>query len=156
MVIGFLATYSQALRLDCFTSPRLSRRIEMAHQRCLPFKAPDLENYLAQENSLAANWPRRRIDRRLPFSPLRLAFGTCMVLLLLIAVAHAAIGHPVTGDADHCSLCAVAHSLVPIGLLAVAEVLIRLQGPAPELMEEHAVVRYWHSALFTRPPPVCS
>ncbi len=79
-----------------------------------------------------------------------------MVLLLLMAVAHVAVGHPFARDADHCSLCVVAHSLVPVGLPAVVDVLIRLQDPAPELMEERAVVRYWHPALFTRPPPACS
>jgi hypothetical protein len=105
---------------------------------------------------LAANRAHHRNDRRLRFSPLRLAFGMCMVLLLLMAVAHLAIGHPVAGDADHCSLCVGAHSLVPIGLPAVVDVLIRLQDPAPELMEERAVVRYWHPVLFTRPPPACS
>jgi hypothetical protein len=105
---------------------------------------------------LVANRAHHRNDRRLQLNRLRLAFGMGLVLLLLIAVAHAAIGHPFAGDADHCTLCVAAHSLVPIGLLAVAEVLIRLRSPASELMEERAVVRYWHSALFTRPPPARS
>ena len=113
--------------------------------------------YLAQENSLAANWAaHHRNDRRLQYGPLRLALGMCMILLLLMAVAHAAIGHPVAGDADHCPLCVAAHSLVPIGLLAIVHILIRLQGPSPELMEERALARYWHPALFTRPPPAGS
>lgn len=105
---------------------------------------------------MTANWEHLRRNRRLRFSQLRLAFGMCLVLLVLVAMAHAAIGHPVLGDADHCPLCAVMHSLVPIELLAVAEVVVLLQGPAPELMEERAVVRYWHPTLLTRPPPTCS
>jgi hypothetical protein len=105
---------------------------------------------------LAANWAHHRNDRGVQFGRLRLAFGMCMVLLLLMAVAHAAIGHLVAADADHCSLCVVAHSLAPNELLAVDDVFVRLQGPGPELMEECAVVRYWHPALFTRPPPARS
>lgn len=117
---------------------------------------PILGHCFAQENSLAASPAHLRIDRRLQLNRLRLAFGMCLVLLLLMAVAHATIGHPAVGDADHCSLCVAAHSLVPIGLLAVAEVLIRFQTHAPEIMEERAVFRYWHPALFTRPPPAFS
>ena len=105
---------------------------------------------------MAASRAHRRIDRRLQVSPLRLAFAMCFVLLLLIAVAHTAIGHPVAGDADHCTLCVAAHSLVPIALLTPADILIWLEGPAPGIIEVGAVVRYWHPALFTRPPPACS
>jgi hypothetical protein len=121
----------------------------------MPFRDPDLENNLVQENYLAADWAHLRSDCRLQFSQLRLAFGMCLVLLVLVAMAHAAIGHSVAGDADHCTACVAMHSLAPIELLVVAEVLIRLNGPAPELMEESAVVRFWHLSLFTRPPPAC-
>jgi hypothetical protein len=105
---------------------------------------------------LAANWAHHRSNRCLQLSPLRLAFGMCLVLLVLIAMAHTAVGHPVAGDADHCSLCAAAHSLTPVALLSAAEILVRLPGSAPHLTEEPAVVRYWHPTLFTRPPPTCS
>jgi hypothetical protein len=37
-------------------------------------------------------------------------------------------------------------------VLAVAVVLVSFGSPAP-LVEARAVVRHWHSKLFTRPPP---
>jgi hypothetical protein len=108
------------------------------------------------ESSLALKGRSRRSNYRLRFSPVRLPLGMCLVLLLLMAISHASIGHPVTGDADHCALCIAAHSLVPIGLLAVAEALSSLDDPLPQLMEVSAASRYWHPAFFTRPPPTCS
>jgi hypothetical protein len=36
---------------------------------------------------------------------------------------------------------------------AVVILLVRLNAPAPPLLEARAVIRYWHPTLFTRPPP---
>jgi hypothetical protein len=105
---------------------------------------------------LASRVRNGRSDCRLQFNPLQFALGVCLALLLLMAMSHATIGHPVAGDADHCTICLVAHSLVPLGLLVVAAVFLPLDTPVPELVEVRAAVRYWYPAFFTRPPPSCS
>jgi hypothetical protein len=94
-----------------------------------------------------------RSDRGSKSDTLRLAIALCLVLLMLLAAVHVADAHSVNGDADHCPLCIVMHSVAPFVVLAAAVALIRIGTPALELLEVRAIVRYWHPILFTRPPP---
>lgn len=84
------------------------------------------------------------------------AFGAiallCLALLAMVAVVQVAHIHALDSDADHCSLCIAMHSAAPVGIAAAPVVLVRIGSPAP-VVEAHAVVRYWHPKLFTRPPP---
>jgi p-aminobenzoyl-glutamate transporter AbgT len=86
-------------------------------------------------------------------SALRVAAVVCLVLLSLLAVAQVMHVHASASDADHCTLCVAMHSVVPIVIMLITVVLARIETVAPTLREIHAVVRYWHSTLFTRPPP---
>jgi hypothetical protein len=80
--------------------------------------------------------------------------AVCLVLLMLLAVVHVAIGHSVDTDVDHCPLCVVMHSVVPYLVMMVAVLLVRIESAAPVLLEIQALIRYWHFTLFTRPPPI--
>jgi len=93
-----------------------------------------------------------RSDRRLKPSALGAAV-VCLVLLALLAVAQVTHVHAVGGDADHCPLCVVMHSVVPFVVLVTAVVLVRIGTAALSLLEFFTIIRYWHPTLFTRPPP---
>jgi hypothetical protein len=80
--------------------------------------------------------------------------AVCLVLLMLMAVVHVAIGHSVDTDVDHCPLCVVMHSVAPFLVMIVAVLLVRIESAVPVLLEIRAIVRYWHPILFTRPPPI--
>lgn len=84
------------------------------------------------------------------------AFGAaavvCLVLLALLAVVQVAHFHPTDSDADHCPLCIVMHSAVPVAIAAAAVVLVQIETCAP-VFEPLTVTRHWHPKLFTRPPP---
>jgi hypothetical protein len=80
------------------------------------------------------------------------AVVVCLVLIALLAMAQITHVHAVDGDADHCPLCIAMHSVVPFVALVVAVVLVRISSTAPPLREISAIVRYWHPALFVRPP----
>jgi hypothetical protein len=90
----------------------------------------------------------------------RSSFGTaavvCLVLLALLAVVQVAHFHPQDTDADHCPLCIVMHSAVPVAMTAAVVVLVKIATGTPAALQERAIVRYWHPTLFTRPPPVGS
>jgi len=77
----------------------------------------------------------------------------CLVLLVLLAAFHVAFGHSVETAADHCPLCTVMHSVVPFLVAMIAVLLVRIGAAPPVLLEVRKIVRYWHSILFTRPPP---
>jgi TRAP-type C4-dicarboxylate transport system permease small subunit len=87
---------------------------------------------------------------------LQLAIVVCLVLLMLLGLFHTADAHSTASDADRCPLCIMMHSVAPFVVLAAAIVLIRIETPAPKLLEVRTIVRYWHPTLFTRPPPVGS
>ncbi|MDR3750643.1 MAG: hypothetical protein P4K94_04075 [Terracidiphilus sp.] len=76
----------------------------------------------------------------------------CLALLALLTVAQVAHLHPKISDADHCPLCIVMHSAAPVAVAAAVVVLVRMESAAP-VLETRPLVRYWHSKLFTRPPP---
>ena len=83
-----------------------------------------------------------------------MATVVCLVLLAFLAVAQVMHIHASDSDADHCTLCVAMHSVVPIVIMLIAVVLVRIETVAPALPEIHAIVRFWHSTLFTRPPPI--
>ena len=85
---------------------------------------------------------------------LRTGIGVCLIILMLLALVHMAVGHSVNADADHCSLCVVMHSVVPFLVMMVAVLLVRIESAAPVLLEIQVITRFWHSSLFTRPPPI--
>jgi hypothetical protein len=84
---------------------------------------------------------------------LRTETALCLILVALLAVVQVMHLHSAESDADHCPLCIVMHSVVPIAVIVAAVLLVRIETPAPELLEVRAIVRYWHPILFTRPPP---
>ena len=77
----------------------------------------------------------------------------CLILLALLAVIQVAHVHASDSDADHCTLCMVMHSVVPLVVMLVTVVLVRIGTPAPVVVEVRAISRFWHPTLFTRPPP---
>jgi hypothetical protein len=85
---------------------------------------------------------------------LRTAICVCLVVLVLFALIHMAVGHSANTDADHCPLCIVMHSVVPFLVMMVAVLLVRIESATPVSLEIQAIIRFWHSTLFTRPPPI--
>ena len=77
----------------------------------------------------------------------------CLVLLSLLAVAQVTHQHANSTDADHCQLCMVLHSIVPVALTAAIIVMVQL-GTSAFPAEPIVVVRQRQSRLFIRPPPV--
>jgi hypothetical protein len=77
----------------------------------------------------------------------------CVVLLALFAIVQVAHVHPTADDADHCPLCIVMHTAVPVTVAAPVLVLVRVGAPTP-IRKTRPVLRHWHPTLFTRPPPV--
>ncbi len=94
-----------------------------------------------------------RMDRRQKPRAFGWAAALCLALLVLFALVQVAHVHAVDSDADHCPICIVMHSAAPVAAATVAILLVRLNAPAPPLLEARAVIRYWHPTLFTRPPP---
>jgi hypothetical protein len=84
---------------------------------------------------------------------LGLVVAVCLVLLLLLAVAHVSFAHSVDNGADHCPVCMVMHSVLPLVVMTAAVALIRIGTFSPLFPKDHAIVRYWYPTLFTRPPP---
>lgn len=76
----------------------------------------------------------------------------CLVLLSLLAVAQVTHQHANATDADHCQLCMVLHSVVPVALAAAVIVMVQLGAFAPQA-EPAVVVRQRQTRLFIRPPP---
>lgn len=76
----------------------------------------------------------------------------CLALLVLLAVVQVAHVHAAAGDADHCPLCIVMHSAVPVAAAVAAIILVPFANTAP-VLQVRALTRYWHPTLFIRPPP---
>ena len=79
--------------------------------------------------------------------------GLCLVLLVLLAVAQVAHLHTSSADADHCQLCIVMHTVVPVAPVATAVVLVHVGASVPQA-EPIVIARQRQSRLFIRPPPV--
>ena len=77
----------------------------------------------------------------------------CLVLLAMLAVAQVAHLHPDQTDADHCQLCIVLHTVVPVAAAAAVIVIVQLGACAPQI-EPIVVARQRQVRLFIRPPPV--
>lgn len=86
------------------------------------------------------------------------AFGVaalCLLLLLLLLAAQVGHLHPIGVDADHCPLCVMLHTAVPVMATAMAVLLVAMQASMPRI-ELQMVRRYWYARLYTRPPPAVS
>jgi hypothetical protein len=91
-------------------------------------------------------------NRRAKLRALPVVTVVCLVLLAILTVVQVAHVNTVETAADHCPLCIVMHSAAPVSATAEVVVLVQVEGAAP-IFETHAVTRYWHPQLFTRPPP---
>jgi len=76
----------------------------------------------------------------------------CLVLLALLAVAQVAHLHADQTDADHCQLCIVMHTVVPVAAAAAVIVIVQLGASAPQA-EPVLIARQRQIRLFIRPPP---
>jgi hypothetical protein len=76
----------------------------------------------------------------------------CLVLMALLAVAQVAHLHPSSTDADHCQLCMVLHTAVPVAATAAAVILVQL-GASASQAEPMIVGRQRYARIFIRPPP---
>jgi len=85
---------------------------------------------------------------------LNVAAVVCLVLLAVLVVVQVAHVHPQESAADHCPLCIVMHSAVPIVMAAILIVLIDIGTPAPVIAVRAAILPCWHPSLFIRPPPL--
>jgi len=77
----------------------------------------------------------------------------CLVLLAMLVVAQVAHLHPNQSDADHCQLCIVMHTVVPVAAAAAAIVIVQLGAFTPQA-DPIAIAHKRQIRLFIRPPPV--
>ncbi|MFZ0337947.1 MAG: hypothetical protein WAL45_07940 [Terracidiphilus sp.] len=79
----------------------------------------------------------------------------CLALLTMLAVAQVTHVHPDQSDADHCQLCIVMHTVVPVAAAAAVIVIVQLGVSAPQA--DPIVIAYKRQIrLFIRPPPLVS
>lgn len=91
---------------------------------------------------------------QVPSRGFRLAVAVlCLFLVATLAFAQATHFHPTQSEADHCQLCIVVHTLVPVAAAAAAIVLVQLGAPDPPAAPI-VVARRCQLGLFIRPPPV--
>jgi hypothetical protein len=79
----------------------------------------------------------------------------CLVLLVLLAVTQVAHFHTDPAAADHCPLCIVMHSAVPVSVAAAVVVLVQV-GTSTFQQEPVAALCKSQTRLFIRPPPAFS
>ena len=77
----------------------------------------------------------------------------CLVLLAMLVVAQVAHTHPDQNDADHCQLCIVMHTVVPVAAAAAVIVIVQL-GASVRQAEPALIAHQRQIRLFIRPPPV--
>ncbi|MDE3163362.1 MAG: hypothetical protein KGL64_08890 [Acidobacteriota bacterium] len=86
----------------------------------------------------------------------RWAFAACAVLCLalvvLVSFAQVAHIHSTATDQDHCPLCIVLHSAVPMATAVAVLLLMQIAERTP-VFEQRAIPLLWRIQLFTRPPP---
>jgi hypothetical protein len=83
----------------------------------------------------------------------RVVAALCLLLLALLAVAQVAHLHSTPTDADHCQLCIVMHTVVPVAAAAAIVVIVQLGASTPNV--DPVDVAYKRQVrLFIRPPPV--
>jgi hypothetical protein len=76
----------------------------------------------------------------------------CLFLLLFLAFAEVAHTHASVAEAEHCPICIAFHSVAPPAQASpvISLVVLGRQQLEPET---RAISRFWHPALFIRPPP---
>lgn len=79
--------------------------------------------------------------------------SVCLVLLALLAVAQVAHLHADQTDADHCQLCIVMHTVIPVVAAAAVIVIVQLGASAPQA-DPIVIARQRQIRLFIRPPPI--
>ena len=84
---------------------------------------------------------------------MRVVAVLCLILLALLTVVQVTHVHAAGTDADHCQLCIMIHSVVPLLVMVTAILQVRMVAAAPVLLEVRPLIRYWQPTLFTRPPP---
>lgn len=77
----------------------------------------------------------------------------CLVLLAMLTVAQVTHFHPNDTDADHCQLCIVMHTVVPVAATAAVILIVQLGASAPQA-DPVVVARRRQIRLFIRPPPI--
>jgi hypothetical protein len=77
----------------------------------------------------------------------------CLVLLAMLAVAQVTHLHSNDTDADHCQLCIVMHTVVPVAAAAAVIIIVQLGASTPQA-DPIVVARQRQIRLFIRPPPV--
>lgn len=100
---------------------------------------------------LSANSEQRVIHRRQSIH--KMVALACVILLALLAIAQVVHTHRTSSDADHCALCVVLHSAVPVAA-AAAVVVFALMAFNMPAQKSRRITRYWHAQLFNRPPPM--
>ncbi|MEI9969912.1 MAG: hypothetical protein WDM87_15290 [Terracidiphilus sp.] len=78
----------------------------------------------------------------------------CLVLLAMLAVAQVTHLHSSDTDADHCQLCIVMHTVIPVSAAAAVILIVQLGASTP-LAEPIVIARQRQVRLFIRPPPTC-
>jgi hypothetical protein len=76
----------------------------------------------------------------------------CLAVLAMLSVAQVTHTHAVSRDADHCAICVVLHSAIPVAAAATLVVLVHCVAVVP-IFAAPPVSRIWHVQLFNRPPP---
>ncbi len=76
----------------------------------------------------------------------------CLVLLTMLAVAQVTHFHPNDTDADHCQLCIVMHTVIPVAAAAAIIIIVQL-GASASPADPIVIARRRQIRLFIRPPP---
>ena len=76
----------------------------------------------------------------------------CLALLVMLTMIQVAHVHSVNTDADHCPLCIVLHTAVPVAAAAAIIVLVNLEVLAP-VAQVRSLRSTLQRQLFIRPPP---
>jgi hypothetical protein len=109
--------------------------------------------YFREDASVTGMQAHKRRDQGQRPSTLQTVTALCLILVAVLVVVQVMHLHRTESDADHCPLCIVMHSVVPIAVMVAEVFLARVKTPALDFLEVHAIVRRWHPILFTRPPP---
>jgi len=76
----------------------------------------------------------------------------CLALLAMLVVAQVTHLHSNDTDADHCQLCIVMHTVVPVAAAAAVIVIVQLGASAPQA-DPIVIAHKRQIRLFIRPPP---
>ena len=95
---------------------------------------------------------RSRAGNRISSGLLPAVAILCLFLLAMLAVAQATHLHTNDTDADHCQLCIVMHTVVPVAAAAAIIIIVQLGASTPQA-EPIVVARQRQIRLFIRPPP---